>query len=191
MDSIAPLRLVAIGASAGGVEALTELFACLDPSLDAAYLVVLHIPPGIRSHLDAVLAHATRMPVSAARTGEAVRRGHVYVASADLHLTVVQGRILLTRDPVEGHVRPSIDVLFRSIAKEAGDRGVGVILSGTLADGIHGLALIKGVGGVVLVQDPATALHASMPRNAMESVPVDFSGSPQAIAAELRRRLAR
>jgi two-component system chemotaxis response regulator CheB len=183
----APRWIVAIGASAGGVESLRDLFGALDPHLDAAYLVVLHIPAHSPSQLDQVLGAVTAMPVSSPADKEPLRRGHVYVAPADQHLMVEGDCIRLTRGPRECRVRPAIDVLFRSAAVVFGPSVIGVVLSGALDDGTAGLWAIKDRGGAALVQDPQEALHRSMPESAIQHVVVDLVGPSHVLAQEIAR----
>ena len=180
-------RIVAIGASAGGVEALTALFRALPPQVDAAFFVVLHIPSHSPSQLDEILAAATRMEVAQARDGEPIRAGRVYVAQSDRHLMAGDGVVRLTRGPKECRARPAIDVLFRSVALHCGPRAIGVVLSGALDDGSAGLWSIKDRGGVALVQTPEEAGFSSMPESAMRHVAVDKVGTVQALAAEIVR----
>jgi two-component system chemotaxis response regulator CheB len=180
-----PQWIVTLGASAGGVESLRAVFQSLAAGLDAAFLVVLHIPAHSPSQLDRVLAAVTAMTVCAPGDGELVRAGHVYVASADLHMMIEDGRIRQSRGPKECRARPSIDVLFRSAAVSHGPAVIGVVLSGMLDDGTAGLWAIKDRGGHALVQDPAQAMHASMPNSAMKHVEVDATGT----CAELARRI--
>jgi len=183
----APRWIVTIGASAGGVESLRALFGSLPADLDAAFLVVLHIPPHSPSSLDRVLSSSTRMPVSSPKDKETVKRGHVYVGSADQHLMLEDGVMRQTRGPKECRVRPAADVLFRSAAVAYGPRAIGVVLSGMLDDGTAGLWAIKDRGGKALVQDPQEAMHAPMPQSAMEHVAVDLVGSCAALASEIAR----
>jgi two-component system, chemotaxis family, protein-glutamate methylesterase/glutaminase len=179
--------IVAIGASAGGVESLRELFAAMQPNPHAAFVVVLHIPAHSPSHLDRVLASSSAMPVSNAVDGHALQAGHVYVATADQHLMVDGGTLRLTRGPKECRARPSIDVLFRSVAVTYGARAIGVVLSGMLDDGTAGLWAIKDGGGMALVQDPQEAMHAPMPKSAMQHVKVDRVAPCAALAQEIAR----
>lgn len=174
--------MVVVGASAGGVEALITLFRALPVDLDATILVVLHIPPYTPSQLDRVLRGVTALPVVIAKDGEPLERGRIYVATADHHLMVSQQGIRVTRGPKEGRARPSVDVLFRSAAVAFGARVIGVVLSGTLDDGTAGLWAIKDHQGAACVQDPAEAMHASMPESAIEHVDVDFVGTAAAIS---------
>jgi len=181
----APRWIVTVGASAGGVESLRELFGALQPDQDAAFLVVLHIPPHSPSHLDHVLSSATTMPVSSPQDREPLRRGHVYVASADQHLMLEDDIIRQTRGPKECRVRPAIDVLFRSAAVTYGPRTIGVVLSGMLDDGTAGLWAIKDRGGMALVQDPQEAMHSPMPQSAIQHVKVDLVGPCVVLANEI------
>jgi len=182
-----PQRLVAIGASAGGIEALLPLFEALGGREDLSFLVVLHIPAHTPTHLDQVLAKATPLRVSQARDGEPIRAGHVYVPPADRHLMVEGERLRLSRGPKECRMRPAVDVLFRSLAISAGPRAIGLVLSGMLDDGTAGLWAIKDRGGVTLVQDPGEAMYPSMPESALRHVEADLIAPVQVLAAELTR----
>ena len=183
------LSIVAIGGSAGGIEAARALFTALPADLPAAFLVVIHIPPHSPSQLDKVLASCTSMPVAAAEDGERIRAGRVYVACADRHLMVDAGHLRLTRGPKECRARPSIDVLMRSAAIAYGPRLTGVVLSGLLDDGTAGLWAVKDRQGIALVQDPAEAQYSSMPESAQLHVAVDFTGTAVALAGEITRRV--
>lgn len=182
-----PAWVVVVGASAGGVEALSAFFAALPSDIDAAFLVVLHIPAHTESQLHEVLGRRTSMPVSAASDRMAIEPGHVYVGKADLHLTVEDNRLRLTRGPKECRARPAIDVLFRSAAVAYGPRAIGVVLSGMLDDGTAGLWAIKERDGRALVQNPADAMYEGMPSSALQHVSVDLVGSAAALAAEVAR----
>ncbi|CAN5313573.1 chemotaxis protein CheB [soil metagenome] len=182
--------IVVIGASAGGVEALQGFFRALPAGLQAAILVVLHIPADTSSQLDRVLANVTLLPVAIAEDGQPIELGRVYVASADRHLMVTPQGIRLSRGPKEGRARPSVDVLFRSAATAFGSRVIGVILSGALDDGTAGLWAIKDHQGATLVQLPSQAMHASMPESAMAHVQVDFVGTVEALAAKVSELVA-
>ena len=178
-------RLVGVGASAGGVEALLELVDGLDPDLPAAVLVVLHQAPNGPSVLPGILSRRCALDVVAARDGDPLRPGRVLVAPPDRHLQVEDGRVRLSRGPKESGHRPSVDVLFRSLALEAGHRATGVVLSGMLDDGAAGLSAIVDHGGKAIVQDPDDALHPGMPRAALDRVPHALVTRPVKIGAAL------
>ena len=163
--------IVVVGASAGGVEALRAMVQSLPGDLPAAVLVVLHIPPYSASALPAILHRAGKLPAAHAVDGEPLEPGRIYVAPPDSHLLVLDGRVRLSRGPHENGHRPAIDPLFRSAARSAGPRAIGVVLSGSRDDGTGGLATLVKRGGLGLVQEPGDALHTSMPRSALEHVP--------------------
>lgn len=163
--------VVAVGGSAGGIEALLELVARLPADLPAAVLVTVHVGENTRSALPQVLTRAGRLPVAHARHGEPLRPGRVYVAPPDFHLLTAAGVARLSSGPRVNRHRPAVDVMFASAARWAGDRVVVTVLSGVLDDGAVGSALVARAGGRVVVQDPADALFGSMPRAAASAVP--------------------
>ena len=159
--------VVAVGASAGGVEALRALVAGLPPDYPGAVLVVLHVPRDAPSALPAILSRSGPLPAATATDGETLENGRIYVAPNDHHLLVLDGHIRLTRGPSENGHRPAIDPLFRSVARAYGRRAIGVVLSGSRDDGAAGLATIAARGGTAVVQDPEDALYPWMPRAAI------------------------
>jgi two-component system chemotaxis response regulator CheB len=164
--------IVVIGASAGGVQALSEVVAKLPEDLPAAVFAVLHVGTG-KSALPEILTRAGKLPAGHPVHGEPIRRGRIYVAPPDAHLQIADGHLALERGAKENGHRPALDVLFRSAAQTYGPRVVGVVLSGNLDDGTAGLLEIKRLGGIAVVQDPAEADYPGMPQNAAENVPVD------------------
>jgi two-component system chemotaxis response regulator CheB len=164
-------RLIVIGASAGGVEALRAVAAGLPPDLPAAVVVVLHIPRCAPSALPGILSRAGPLSAVAAEQAAPLRSGILYVAPAGHHVLVVDGHLRLSTGPAENGHRPAIDPLFRSAALAHGPDTVGVVLSGTRDDGTAGLAAIVARGGTAVVQDPDDALHPAMPANALAHVP--------------------
>ncbi|MDQ1816309.1 chemotaxis protein CheB [Massilia sp. CCM 9210] len=171
-------NLIVIGASAGGVEALTRMLSDIPQGFPAAILIVMHIGqhPSI---LPQILARRCALPVSHARHHEELKAGMVLIAPPDRHLLVEQHgtawRTVVTRGPKENHTRPAIDTLFRSAALSGGKHVIGVILTGYLDDGTAGLQAIKARGGKAMVQDPADAIVPDMPRHALHQVAVDMS----------------
>ena len=169
--------LVVIGASVGGLEALSLILACLPADFAAPILLVSHVGSR-KTALPEVLGRCCALPVRHARDGEPVLPGHVLLAPPGRHmlLTLAAGQptIKLNHGPREHYTRPAIDPLFRSAARTGGANVVGLILSGYLGDGTAGLQAIKACGGKAVVQDPADALAPSMPQSALDNVDVDW-----------------
>jgi two-component system, chemotaxis family, protein-glutamate methylesterase/glutaminase len=172
---MATRNIIVIGASAGGVAALSTLVALLPADLPASVFVVLHIPPDSPSLLPTILSRDAALKVAHATQGEQIMPGRIYVAPPDRHLLIDDDRIKLVHGPKENLHRPSIDSLFRSAARWAGPRAIGVVLTGALNDGTAGMRAIKQCGGVAIVQDPLEASFASMPQSVMQSIRVDYS----------------
>lgn len=171
----AGVSAVAIGASAGGLEALSLLLPelCRTP-LGASVLVVQHVAASRESHLAQILARRTDLTVTQAEEGESPHRGHVYTAPSDRHLMVGEGpRLHLADGPPVHFVRPSVDVLFESVADVFGESAVAVVLTGTGRDGADGSRKIHDAGGVVVVQDPETSKSSGMPGAAVATGIVD------------------
>jgi two-component system chemotaxis response regulator CheB len=166
-------KVIVIGASAGGVEAIIQVLKMLPAGLPAAVFVVQHIPAFSRSNLDRVLQNYTDLRVKKAEDGEPIERGLVYVGVADHHLLVEPGRIVVSKGPRENRFRPAVDTLFRSAAHAYRNRVIGIILSGALNDGTSGMWTIDRLGGTTIVQDPNDALFADMPVSVMDYVDVD------------------
>jgi two-component system, chemotaxis family, protein-glutamate methylesterase/glutaminase len=166
--------IIVIGASVGGVEALSSLMAQLPENLPAAIFVVQHVIPTATGNLARVLNHASPLPATMAQDCESFELGHIYVAPPDHHLLVKQGCLRVTRGLRENRVRPAIDPLFRSAAVAYGVRVIGIVLTGLQNDGTSGLLAIKRCGGITIVQDPKEALYPDMPLSALEHVEVDY-----------------
>jgi len=178
---------IVVGASAGGVQALTELVNGLAPDLPAAVLIVLHVSADVPSYLPSILSRDARLPVAHAVEGEDIITGRVYVAPPDHHLLIERRYIRIVHGPKENLHRPSIDALFRSAARWAGPRTIGVVLTGARDDGAAGMYAIKQRGGISIVQDPAEASFPSMPLSVMQRMQVDYSLRLAAIAPLLNK----
>lgn len=167
------IDLIALGASAGGVEALGAVVSTLPADLDAAVLVVLHVSESGTSVMPEILSRAGPLPAASARNGEPLERARIYVAPPGHHLTVDGAHVRVDQRPRENGHRPAVDPLLRTAGQAFGPRAAGVILSGSRDDGTAGLYQLKARGGVALVQDPDSALYPSMPRSALQHVAVD------------------
>lgn len=162
--------LIVVGASAGGVQALSELVQRLPADLPAAMLVVLHTAPSGRSALAKILRRVAALEVVTAEDMMPVSHGNVYVAQPNCHLLLRDGEVRLGRGPRENGHRPAVDPLFRSAARWYAHRALAVVLSGTLDDGAAGAYTIAQRGGAVVVQDPADAMYGGMPAAARQAV---------------------
>jgi two-component system chemotaxis response regulator CheB len=165
--------VVVIGASAGGVQALRHLLSKLPGHLPAVVGIVLHRSPYYETQLPYVLSRVTTLPVIEPDDGAPFEPGTVVVAPRDQHLLFERHGIRLSRGPREHLTRPAVDPLFRSAAATFGARTVGMLLTGFGGDGVPGLIAIKRAGGLSLVQDPADAVHPTMPRRAIAEDDVD------------------
>jgi len=171
----AQFDVVAVGASAGGVEALYVVVSSLPATFPAAVLIVQHMDPRHKSLLAGLLGRRCLVPVKQASDGESIHGAMVYIAQPNAHMIVSDNQLRLTDSKLVHFSRPSIDLLFESVAEGYGDRAIGVILSGSGMDGASGIRAIKDKGGTTIVQDPATAAHAGMPQAARATGCVDFT----------------
>ena len=184
----ADIRAVAIGASAGGVQALSELLPALAAESRAAVFVVLHLPRDKPSLLVDVFSQKCALDVREAEDKEPVKPGTVYFAPPNYHLLVDAGpQLALSADELVHHSRPSIDVLFDSAAQVYREHLLGIILSGANEDGAEGLAAVHEAGGLTVVQEPQTAQSSAMILSALERLPVDLVLDLPGIAALLQR----
>jgi len=177
--------IVGIGASAGGLEAITQLIGRLKPDLPCAYVVLQHLSPSYRSMMVEILARETPLLVKEAAQGEAPRAGTIYVVPANHNAIYKDGRIQLVTAPPEVVPKPSINQFFISLAAEEGDAAIGIVLSGTGSDGVAGLRAIQAAGGSTFAQKPETAKYDGMPRAAIEAGVADYVLAPEEIAARL------
>jgi len=163
--------IVVIGASQGSLMAFTTILRGLPDGFGAAVVLASHQRPGSGGRLSSLLSSVSALPIADVHDKESVAPGRVYLAPADYHLLVAQENFALS---IEAHVhftRPSIDILFETAAEAFGDRTTGVILTGNGRDGAAGLARITALGGLAVIQDPATAEARGMPDAALETVP--------------------
>lgn len=169
------IRAVAIGASAGGVEALSRVLPALAPDFGGAVFVVLHLPRERPSLLPGLFAPKCRLHVAEAVDKQPVEPGTIYFAPPDYHLLIEEGPALALSDDEPVHFsRPSIDVLFESAAAVYGPGLMGVILTGASQDGSAGLDAVHAAGGVTFVQEPSTAQVPLMTAAALQRGPADY-----------------
>ncbi|WP_156841978.1 chemotaxis protein CheB [Novosphingobium aquimarinum] len=169
--------VVAVGASAGGIEALKGFVEHIPAETNASFVILQHLAPDHESQLTEILDRAAHLPVIEASENMAVEPGRIYVLGPNRYLTIVDHG-LFTEPPTEPRgLRMPIDHFMRSLADAAGEQSVGVILSGTGSDGTLGLRAIKGAGGVAMVQSPDTSLYSGMPQAAIDAGVVDTVGS--------------
>lgn len=166
-------RIIVIGASSGGLDAIKDLVSRLPKNLDAAVFIVWHMSPKVQGVLPDVLNRFENLYVTHGYDREPIVTGKIYVAPPDHHMLIERGRIRITKGPKENGFRPAVDPLFRSAAYIYGPRVVGIILSGALDDGTAGLWTVKHFGGTTIVQDPYEAEVRSMPDSALREVKVD------------------
>src|SRR5262245_17405757 len=182
-----PFLVAGVGASAGGLEAYSELLEALPPTPGLALLLVSHLDPAQKSHLAEILSRVSRMQVVEATDGMAIRVNHVHVIPPGTNMAMTDGPLSLTLRPPRAVPHMPIDHLFRSLAAIQKSRSVGVVLSGNGTDGALALQSIKSAGGVTFAQDEKTAKHPSMPRAAIQEGNVDHVMRPRDIALELER----
>ena len=183
-SQIATFPVVGIGASAGGLEAFSQLLGELPTDTGMAFVLIQHLDPRHESQLAAVLSRTTVMPVVAVTDRLRLQPNHVYVIPPNADMTISGGAFTLTaRATVDRHT--PIDQFFRSLAQELEGRAIGVVLSGTGSDGTLGLRAIKAEGGITFVQDEKSAKHPGMPQSALSIA--DFVLPPVGIARELAR----
>jgi len=179
--------IIGVGASAGGLEAFTELLHALPKDTGMAFVFVQHLDPKHVSMLAEILARESKMPVLEARSGVQVQPDHVYVIPRNTTVSIAKRTLRLgPRSLVSGQLT-SIDTFFSALAQDQGMRSIGVLLSGNGSDGTSGLKAIKSAGGIAFVQNPETAKYDGMPRSAIEAGCVDFVRKPGDIADELVR----
>ncbi len=182
--------IAGIGASAGGLEALTQLIGHLPTDLPCAYVILQHLSPSYRSMMVEILGRETALQVKELEQGDIPQAGVVYVVPANANALIREGRLALVHAPPEVVPKPSINQFLISLAAEEGESAIGVVLSGTGSDGVAGLRAVQAAGGFTLVQKPETARYDGMPRAALEAGVADHVLSPEDIARHLPNLLA-
>jgi two-component system, chemotaxis family, CheB/CheR fusion protein len=186
-ERASPFTIVGIGASAGGLEALSRLLPRLDPRAGMGYIVVQHLAPRPESILADLLAASSAVPVVQVQEGMRVERNRVHVIPSNAQMTVIQGRLHLAPRPGDRSQHNPIDYFFTSLAQYAESRAIAIVLSGSASDGSHGLIDIKTAGGIAIAQEPKSAKYDGMPLAAIATGVVDLVLTPEQIALELAR----
>ncbi|AEU35191.1 chemotaxis protein CheB [Granulicella mallensis] len=179
------IPVVAIGASAGGLEALTAILRALPTDIAMAFMLIQHLDPKRHSILPELLSRATRIPVLEAVDAMKVESNHVYVMPSNVDISITDGHFGLAPRAADHKQHLPIDIFMRSLAEVRKSKAIGVILSGTGSDGTAGIKAIRAEGGVTFAQSTETAKFDGMPRSAIESGCIDYVLSPEKIAAEL------
>jgi len=179
--------IVAVGASAGGVEAFSELLRNFPQDAEIAFVLVQHLDPTHQSVLPEILGRVTKVPVVQVADGMLVEPRHVYVIPANTTMLIRDGALHLGARTITHGQHMPVDEFLLSLAEECGNRAIGVILSGMASDGTEGCRAIKAAGGITFAQSEATAKFTGMPSNAIRAGCIDFVMSPAEIAKELAR----
>lgn len=168
-------NIIAIGASAGGINAVSKLVSTFGQDLEAAVFIVIHLSrsSNIEVILNSIQKH-TSLKCVEAKDQERIENGTIYLAPPDHHMLLEKGTIIVSKGAYENHFRPSIDVLFRSAAAAYDSCVTGIILTGLLDDGTSGMFAIKRSGGLCIIQDPGQAEFPDMPNNVLLSMDVDY-----------------
>lgn len=184
-----PFLVAAVGASAGGLEAFSNLLRGLPSDAPLALVLVQHMSRTQPSLLPEILSRRTALHVTQASDGVRIAAGHVYVIPPNAHMTVIDGHLRIRPRP-NGHWSLQVDALFDSVAEYYQEKGIGVILSGALSDGAAGFRKIRAAGGITIAQLPAEAQSASMPCAAIATGEVDLVLPVEKIGQELLRLAA-
>ncbi len=184
-EAAMPTHYVAVGASAGGLEAIESFFSHMPPDSGLGFIVIQHLSPDYKSLMVELLSKRTPMPVRRAEDGLPVLPNNVYLIPPKKNLTIFHGKLLLSEQDHSKGINLPIDVFLRSLAEDQSEKAVAVILSGTGSDGTRGLRVIKEYGGMVMVQDEESAKFNGMPRAAISTGLADFVLPPDQMPGQL------
>ena len=182
---VEPLYYVAIGASAGGLEAIEDFFTHMPENSGLGFIVIQHLSPDYKSLMVELLSKRTSMPVHRAENGQRVLANHVYLIPPKKNLTIFHGKLILSDQDHTKGINLPIDVFLRSLAEDQGEKAIAIILSGTGSDGMRGVRHIKEYGGMVMVQDEESARFNGMPRAAISTGLPDFILKPAEMPKQL------
>src|SRR5262245_47708729 len=170
--------VVGVGASAGGLEALEQFFGAMPEDTGMAFVVVQHLSPDFKSVMDELLGRRTKIPVLLVTDAMQVEPNRIYLIPSRKEMIIAGGRLLLSDKGASQELTLPIDIFFRSLAQDMGERAIGVVLSGAGSDGARGIRDIHAAGGLVLCQDEATAVFDGMPRSARDTGVIDYVVPP-------------
>ena len=179
--------IVGVGASAGGLEAINELFDNIPESESFSFVIIQHLSPNYKSLMDELLAKHTKLTIVKAEESKQILPNSIYLIPNKNNMIIKNGHLHLIDKPTSSVPNNAIDVFFESLAADRGRQAIGIILSGTGSDGNKGIAAIKDKGGMVIVQDPVTAKFDGMPNTAIESGNFDFILPPELMSEEILR----
>lgn len=177
---IPDFAVVAIGASAGGLEAIREVLKNLPSDTGFAYVYIQHLNPDLDSKLDEILSRATKMPVQEAKNKMALKPNHLFIIPPNRDIFIQEGNLTLSSRPIRPEIHLPINLFFNSLAENYKEKSIGVLLSGNAPDGTLGLKSIKAAGGICFAQDNS-AQFQGMPKNAVAEEAVDLVLSPRQI----------
>lgn len=180
-----PIHYVALGASAGGLEAIEAFFSHMPVDSGLGFVVIQHLSPDYKSLMVELLSKKTLMPVHRAEDGMSVLPNHIYLIPPKKNLTIFHGKLLLSEQDHSKGINLPIDVFLRSLAEDQGEKAMAIILSGTGSDGMRGVRTIKEYGGMVMVQEEESAKFDGMPRAAISTGLADFILTPDQMPAQL------
>ena len=180
-----PSHYVAIGASAGGLEAIETFFSNMPPVSGMAFIVIQHLSPDYKSLMVELLSKKTRMPVHRAEDGMEVERDNVYLIPPRKNLSIFHGKLILSDQDHGRGLNLPIDIFLHSLSEDQGEKGIAIILSGTGSDGMSGVRAIKEFNGMVMVQDEKTAKFDGMPRSVINTGLADFILPPEEMPEQL------
>lgn len=180
-------RIFAMGASSGGYKAIKKILTDIPTGLNAVYFVVVHTSFNALGSFAKTLESKTDIPVKEAKNQLPIKKNTVYIAQPNYHLFIRENKIHLSKGPRENLFRPSIDVLFRSVAVAFKNRSVGVLLTGRLNDGTNGLDAIQKCGGITIIENPATAEFQDMPLFAQKTIPIDYTVNLEDMASVIQK----
>lgn len=179
------IYVVGIGASAGGLEAITEFFDNVPSSTDCAFVIIQHLSPDYKSLMPELLLKHTSLPICVGEDNMFVRPGHIYLIPHKKNMTISYGKLRLKDKDLQSAPNMTIDIFFNSLAEYKKDKAIAVVLSGTGTDGARGLSMVKENGGLTIVQDPLTAKFDGMPNSAIISGYADHILSPEIMFEEI------